>query len=311
MRDKVYLSGFLFLAAMLLYLGRDLLQRSALVTLGLTFSGTTAAAILGLALYRVQHELRASRLELFQKRAEINFAREVQQSLFPRQFPSDSGLEFAGVCVPASGISGDYYDVLPLADGRVVFALADISGKGISAALLMSNIHAVLRILAEAGNSVTEVCSRLNRHLCRLTDASRFATLFYAEWNHAAQQVTYVNAGHTCPIMWGPGRHQLLKEGGPPLGLFPASEFQVGKVLLQAGDTILVYSDGITEAGARAGKEFGEARLQAVVTANGKKPLPEIQQQVLDAVTAWSGPEPEDDVTLLLVRATESGKEAV
>src|SRR5579864_4113692 len=119
MRDKLYLSAFLVGAGALLYVGRDLLERSAVVTLSLTFGGTTAAAVLGMALYRVQFELRASRHELARKQAELNFALEVQQALFPRLFPAqaESGLEFAAVCIPARGISGDYYDVIQLNGG--------------------------------------------------------------------------------------------------------------------------------------------------------------------------------------------------
>ena len=178
MRDKIYLSTFLFGAGLLLYVGRDLLEKSAVVTWGLTFGGTTAAAVLGLALYRVQFELRASRHELARKEAELNFALEVQQALFPRRFPPpDTGLEFAAVCVPARGISGDYYDVMQLGTSRVVFAIADISGKGISAAILMSGLQAVSRTLAEAGLSPAEVCSRLNLYLYRITDRSRVESL--------------------------------------------------------------------------------------------------------------------------------------
>src|SRR5690242_2217655 len=109
MRDKIYLIGFLLGAGLLLYVGRDLLQQSAILTLLLTFSGVTAAGVLGMALYRVQHDLLASRRELARREAELNFALEVQQALFPRQFPADGGLEFSAICVPARGISGDYY----------------------------------------------------------------------------------------------------------------------------------------------------------------------------------------------------------
>jgi sigma-B regulation protein RsbU (phosphoserine phosphatase) len=309
MRDKLYLVGFLLGAGLLLYMGRGLLARSAIVTWGLAFGGTTAVAVLGMALYRVQLELRVSQHELARKAAELNFAREVQEALFPRQFPVDSGLEFAAICVPARGISGDYYDVIQLSDGRLVFAIADISGKGISAAILMSNLHAVLRTLAEAGHSPAEVCSQLNRHLYKVTDATRFATFFYAEWDRGEGYLSYVNAGHNPPILRGSTSGQRLEALSTPLGIFDPSEFHVGKVPLQPGDLIVLYSDGITEARVRQGEEFGEARLEAVVAAHAEKSLAEIQQQILTAVRNWSGQEPEDDMTLLLVRATESAKE--
>jgi sigma-B regulation protein RsbU (phosphoserine phosphatase) len=172
-----------------------------------------------MSLYRVQLELRASRHELARKEAELNFAREVQQALFPRQFPVNCGLEFAAICVPARGISGDYYDVMELSDGRVVFAIADISGKGISAAILMSNLHAVLRTLAEAGHSPAEVCSQLNCHLYKVTEATRFATFFYAEWDRGERCLRYVNAGHNPPILRGAAGSRQLEAGSPPLGI--------------------------------------------------------------------------------------------
>ena len=305
MKEKAYVSGVLLGAGLLLYLGRDLLTRSALLTWGLSFAGTTAVGILAMALYRVLAELRASRHELARKEAELNFAFEVQQALFPRQFPSKGGLEFAAVCLPARGISGDYYDVLQLSGGRVAFAVADISGKGISAAILMFNLHAVLRTLARTVWMPGQLCSQLNRHLYEVTQpAAKFATLFYGEWDEADRQLSYVNAGHPLPILLGSGHGRRLDRGGPPLGLFPDSEYQVGKVPLQPGDTLVVYSDGVTEAETPEGESFGEARLETLVAAHREKPLPEIQRAVLLAARDWSGKEIVDDMTLLLAKVT-------
>jgi len=303
MRDRAYLIGFLLGAALLLYAGRGLIERSAIVALALTFAGTTAAGVLGASLYRVQVELRASRRELARKEAELNFALEVQQSLFPRQFPQDGSLEFSAICVPARGISGDYYDVAQMPDGRLIFAIADISGKGISAAILMSNLQAVLRVVAEGNSSPAEVCAHLNRHLFQVTDAMRFATFFYGEWRRDLRTLSYVNAGHTVPILCGSARDRKLKDGGPPLGLFPETKFDVGTLVLESGDLLALYSDGITEAGVHRGAEFGEGRLAEVIKGCNHKPLAQIQQEVLAAARKWSGDEPEDDMTLLLARA--------
>jgi sigma-B regulation protein RsbU (phosphoserine phosphatase) len=311
MRDRVYVAVFLLGAGLLLYLGRGFIATSAYATFGLTFAGTTAAAILGMVLYRVQLELRASRHELARKEAELNFALEVQQALFPKQFPAQAGLEFSAVCVPARGIGGDYYDVLQRPDGCLAFAIADISGKGISAAILMSNVHAVLRTLFEAGHPAGELCSQLNRQLHRVTEGTKFATAFYAEWSELDRCLTYVNAGHPAPILLGSLADHLLRTGGPPLGIFPDTEFQTGRLVLQPGDMIVLYSDGITDAGENSGREFGEARLEAVVRQHCEKTLDEIRQHILRAVHDWSGNEVEDDMTLLLVRAASSQKEAV
>jgi sigma-B regulation protein RsbU (phosphoserine phosphatase) len=310
MRDRIYLVGFLVGAGILLYLGRGLLQESEVVTWGLTFGGTTAVAVLGVTLYRVQQELGASRRELARREAELNFAREVQQALFPREFPRDGGLEFSAVCVPARGISGDYYDVMRFPDGRVVLAIADISGKGISAAILMSNLHAVLRILAASGQSPGEVCAQLNRHLCQVTRDSRFATVFYAEWDPARGRLRYFNAGHLAPILLRPGDARRLEAGGPPVGVFPETQHPVGEAALEPGNLLVLFSDGVTEAGIDRGEPFGEARLEALVTAHREKSLAEIEQQVVAAARAWSRGEAEDDMTLLLVRARECAKEA-
>jgi phosphoserine phosphatase RsbU/P len=303
MRDKLYLAGVLLVAGVLLYAGRDLLARSALVTWSLAFAGTTAAAVLGTTLYQVQSQLRASRRELARKEAELNFAREVQQALFPRQYPRDSGLEFSAVCVPAAGISGDYYDILELDDGRVVFAVADVSGKGLSAAILMSNVHAGLRILVQAGHPAGELCDQLNRHLCKFTEGHRFATLFYAEWSPPEKRLTFVNAGHTRSILIGRSGLRRLEVGGMPIGLLPTSSFESKHITLEPGDLVAVYSDGITEAGIFSAEPFGESRLEAVIAKHREKPLHEIQSQVLAAVRNWSGREPEDDITLLLAKA--------
>ena len=303
MRDRLYLAGFLVAAGVLLYVGRGLLQESALVTWALTFGGTTAAGVLGMTLYRVQLELRASRHELARKQAELNFAREVQLALFPQQFPSDGGLDFSAVCLPASGISGDYYDVLKFPDGRLAFAIADISGKGISAAILMSNLHAVLRTLAAAGNSPCAVCAQLNRHLHEVTGGFRFATLFYAEWNPAELKLRYINAGHNAPILLTAEGTERLRADCPPLGIFEENQIQERQVILRPGDTLVLFSDGLTEAGEARDDEFGESRLEAVVAEARGKPLEQIQERVLAALRAWAGDELEDDVTLLLVRA--------
>jgi sigma-B regulation protein RsbU (phosphoserine phosphatase) len=310
MRDRIYLFVFLVGAGLLLYVGRGLIAMSAYATFGLTFAGTTAAAVLGMVLYRVQLELRASRHELARKEAELDFALQVQQALFPKQFPAEGGLEFSAICVPARGIGGDYYDILERPDGRLAFAIADISGKGISAAILMSNVHAVLRTLFDAGHPAGELCTQLNRHLHRVTEGTKFATAFYAEWSERDRCLTYVNAGHPVPILLGSCSGQLLQTGGPPLGMFPDAEFQIGRLLLQPGDMMVLYSDGITEAGENSEREFGEARLAASVKLHLEEPLDEVRQHVLKAIRDWSGDEVEDDMTLLLIRA-RSQKEAV
>ena len=305
-RDKIYLAGFLVGAGLLLFLGRGLVQGSALATWGLTFGATTAVAVLLVTLYRVQLELQSSRRQLARKEAELSFALEVQRALFPRHLPVSNGLEFGAVCIPARGISGDYYDVMQFPDGRLVFAIADISGKGISAAILMANVQALLRTLSETGIPPAEVCKRLNHHLHQVTDESKYATFFYAEWKAAERRLSYVNAGHYAPVLLGSLSGRQLDEGGFPLGLFPCSEFQTGEVSLQPGDLLALYSDGLTEAASNNGEEFGERRLQTEIEKRSGESLAEIQAGVLEEVRKWAGDELEDDMTLLMVRAIEA-----
>ena len=306
MRQKIYWIGAVAVTAALLFLGRGFLPGRLVLTWILVFSGTTAVAVLLVSLYRVRLELRQSRHELTLKEAELNFANEVQRTLFPRRFPAGRGIEFAAVCVPARGIGGDYYDVLELPDGRVGFAVADISGKGISAAILMANLQALLRTLAFRSRSLAELGTSLNRHFHDVTEGSRFATFFYAEWHAAQRQLRYVNAGHNPPFLFGSDRRCRLDEAGLPLGLFPEAEIQVGGASLEPGDLLVLYSDGITEKGAHYGEEFGEQRLEDVVAAHRDEPLGQIQQRVFAALDSWNDREPEDDMTLVLVRPTAS-----
>ncbi len=302
MREKAILVGFLLAAALLLYLGHDLIRGSILVSWGLSFAGTTTAVVLALTIYRFKLELEASRDELRRKEAELSFARQVQQALFPRRLPENGGLEFSAICIPASAVSGDYYDVYQLPDGRLVLAIADISGKGVSAAILMANLQALLRVVGGTCPSPGAVCNKLNSHLHEVTGAYWFATFFYAEWHPSERRLSYANAGHNNPLLAGAAPIRSLDHGGIPLGILPSYEYETGEVTLQPGDLMVLYSDGITEAGARDGEEFGEARLLSLINANRQRPLGEIQDHILRAVRAWTGDEVEDDITLVLAR---------
>jgi phosphoserine phosphatase RsbU/P len=307
LRDSIYFVGFLLAAGVLLVLGRDQLPSAGLFTWGLTFGATTAAGILLVSLYRVQLELKESRHELARKQAEINFAREVQAALFPRVLPVDRGLSFSAICIPAQGISGDYYDILECPDGRIVVALADISGKGISAAILMANLQARFRAIIETLPSLGQVCRKVNDHLHDFTDSERFATLFVAQWCPGSGLLEYVNAGHQIPVLIGSTVRRLDK-GGPPLGLFGNLDFEVGKTEIREGDLMVVHSDGISEARNETDEEYGDERLRDLVAAHRTRPLRDIQKIILEEVGNWSRREPEDDMTLVLVRVEDEAR---
>jgi phosphoserine phosphatase RsbU/P len=165
-----------------------------------------------------------------------------------------------------------------------------------------------LSVSRRSAGSGQPATSRLNVYLYRITDRSRFATFFYCEWSPSERRLSYVNAGHPAPIVTGSNSGRALVEGGPVLGVFSDGVYEVGSVVLQAGDLVVFYSDGITEAGALNENEFGESRLAEVVAAGFRKPLSEIQGEILESARKWSGGEQEDDMTLLLVRVVESGR---
>ena len=275
-----------------------LLPASVLLNWAIAFGGGTALAVLAIALYRVRLELQSSRRALNLAQAELGFARQVQQTLLPAQFPNDSGLEFQAVCIPARGISGDYFDVFELSGDRVGIAIADISGKGISAAILMASLQALLRSVTDTETDPREVCQKLNHHFYRMTESSRFATFFYAEWCARTRTLKFVNAGHNLPIAIGSCEKVDWSSGGFPMGMFPGSKFELGQVCLESGDVLLLYSDGITDLGESQGRNFGEARLQEILAQNRNLALDELQMKILKELEGWSSQEPEDDMTM-------------
>lgn len=304
MKDTFYLVGFLATAGLLLFVGRDQLPSSAFLTWGLTFGATTAVGILLISLFRVQLELKESRHQLARKEAELSFAREVQAALFPARLPTNKGLSFSAICIPAQGISGDYYDIIECPDGRIAVAVADISGKGISAAILMSNLQARLRAGIESSVSVPEICRKLNDHLYDFTEPNKYATLFLAQWKPCGDGLEYVNAGHQQPVLMGKNAKEL-STGGPPVGLFPDVEYESGTVSLDPGDLLVIYSDGITEAQNFEEEDFGVERLQDLIRREWRGSLLELQKVILENINAWSMQEPQDDMTLVLVRVDD------
>jgi sigma-B regulation protein RsbU (phosphoserine phosphatase) len=291
----------------LLFLGRDQLPGSTLLVWVMAFGGTTAVAVLLVSLYRVQVELRESRHELARKEAELSFALEVQTALFPKELPKSSGLSFSAVCIPAQGISGDFYDIFECPDGRVVVAVADVSGKGVSAAILMANLQAQLRVHTKQNSSLSEVFKTLNEDLYAVTESSRFATAFLAQWDPSRQRLNYVNAGHSSPVLLSSQENGMLDRGGTPLGMFPGIQYDCGEVNLQPSDIVVLYSDGITEAACADGEEFGLERLTELVEGARDRPVGEIRDMILAAVRQWVGNELElhDDMTLVIFEVEE------
>jgi sigma-B regulation protein RsbU (phosphoserine phosphatase) len=274
--------------------------------------------------------------------SEISIAQEVQANLFPHRVRNLPGLELHGVCRPARSVSGDYYDFLifhhpknadgsPGRESGVGIALGDISGKGISAALLMATLHSAVRAYRLAGEDLVfsessiaglsvskegaagdsgklfespgRILSMLNRHLYRSTQPEKYATLFLAHYDADTAQLTYSNAGHLPPLVLGQdGKIRRLDCGGTVVGLMDGMRYEEDRVQLYAGDILVGYSDGVTEPENDFG-EFGEERLMEVVARYRDQPLGVISAQVMAALDAWIGAEEQpDDITLVLAR---------
>lgn len=269
-------------------------------------------------------------------RHELAIATTVQQRLFPENPPEMASLELSGVCYPARGVGGDYYDFIVLDQGKVGIAVADVAGKGISAALLMCTVQASLRSQAPTVNgNLTELVSSMNRLLHVSTDASSYATFFYAQFDERTGLLTYVNAGHNPPMLvrasksvkaqgvgFAPGARTgleglrdlprdetrlpdvtLLTKGGPIIGAFNNCVYEQETIQMQSGDVLVAYTDGVTEARNANDQEFGEAKLQRIIDSLANIPADELSERIVDSVREWCGEvPPHDDLTLVVMK---------
>jgi sigma-B regulation protein RsbU (phosphoserine phosphatase) len=237
---------------------------------------------------------------------ELEIAREVQEHLFPQRLPAVSGLDYCGHCRPAREVGGDYYDFLELPDGTLGIAIGDVSGKGVGAALMMASLEASLRALASVVRDPADLMGRVNRLVCQASAANRFATLFYAEYDPASRCLTYVNAGHNPPavIRNSGGVYQVLRleTGGPVIGLLP-KPYQQGEFLHEAGDLVVLFTDGISESMNVRDEEWGEEKLiELAKTCLGVSAM-EGTSRILAAAVAFAGSAPQhDDMTLVMLR---------
>jgi sigma-B regulation protein RsbU (phosphoserine phosphatase) len=228
---------------------------------GPLFSPGTVWLLIGFLLMNLLVLLEvADRLSL---KRDLEVAREIQQAMLPDGMWSGSGVEAFGLTKPANTVGGDFYDILPQPDGRVLVVLGDVSGKASPAALLMALCLAMLRTLVDLGLSIEVLVARLNAQICRQTPASRFITIFVASYDPGTGALAFVNAGQTPPLLRRQdGTVERLMTGGIALGMFEASTYEVGHLTLEPGDAIVMYSDGITEAEDPTGQPFDEAGLE-------------------------------------------------
>ena len=238
---------------------------------------------------------------------ELAIAREVQAQLFPTEKPTVQGVEIEAVCRPARVVSGDYYDFLPLGPERLGIALADISGKGISAALIMASLQAALRSQAmfngHGPGGTAEIVTRLNQHLYRSTAPDRFATFFYGVYDAQTHRLEYTNAGHPAPLCITGKQVQRLSTGGTVLGLFDNCKYESQVVDVAPGSLLIAYSDGLTEAENPDAEEFEEQRVLDVALRMDQAPARAVLKNLLEAVNQWTGPaEQSDDITVIVAR---------
>lgn len=246
-------------------------------------------------------ELGARRLEMQEE--ELARAREIQQSLLPKEIPQLAGFEVAAAWQPARTVGGDYFDVLRLGGNRLAVCIADVVGKGVSAALLMANVQATVRAFARDSESPAWVCSRVNGVLCENIAAAKFVTFFFGVLDSAQRTLQYCNAGHPFPIVVSPGSVRQLEESGAVLGVFPAWKYEDSTIELSPGDRLVLFTDGITEASASDGQEFGEGKLAAIAKANSGSSAAELNHRLLAQVTDFCSGQFQDDATLLVIAA--------
>ncbi len=242
--------------------------------------------------------------------SELEIAREVQNQLFPRDVPSSKTLELKGVCKPARVVSGDYYDFMAMPGSELAFAIGDVAGKGISAALLMATIQSTMRTQLSATNGATpmhfsaaRLVAQLNRQLFASTTPEKYATFFFAIYDEARHALTYTNAGHLPPILVRNGGFTNLDPTGTVVGAFPFAKYEERTVELENGDIVVAYTDGIVEPENPYGEMFGENRMKDLVLRYAYAGSSEIIARIMEAVVQWTGSsELQDDMTMVVVR---------
>jgi sigma-B regulation protein RsbU (phosphoserine phosphatase) len=240
---------------------------------------------------------------------EVEIAQQVQAQLFPREVPRVGSLDLAGACRAARGVSGDYYDYFRIGEGQLGLAIGDISGKGISSALLMATIQAAWRSYlrkdsaAAPGVDTARLTERLNRQLFESTSPEKYATFCCAVFDSATGLLTYTNAGHLPPLYCADGKIERLEAGGTVVGLFEQASYQQATLQMKPGSLLVAYTDGITECENAYGEAFGDDLLAAIVRRQGGKPAQAVIAEIMRRVDEWTaGAEQDDDMTLLVVR---------
>ncbi len=256
------------------------------------------AALEGARLHRL-------RIEKERQDRDLEIARGIQQGLLPKGSPRIAGFEVAGESRSSLHVGGDYYDFVPLSGDRLGLVIADVSGKGTPASLMMASVHAWLRALA-GSEPAARVLERLNRFVYASTETSRYVTLFYAELDPARKRLVYVNAGHVPPfVVRAGGGEERLRCGGPVLGLLDEVTLEAGELALEPGDLLVAVTDGVTEAMDTTGLEFGDERVRQALASSAGQGAAATLAAITTSVDAWVGAAGcSDDLTALILKAT-------
>jgi phosphoserine phosphatase RsbU/P len=235
---------------------------------------------------------------------EVSEACEVQRCLMPKDFPALDGYEFSGASRPARTLGGDYYDLFYRGGSTMGLCIADVSGKGLPAALLMANLQATVQSVVTEESRPCQFARRVNSAVRRNVSLGRFVTLFYCFLDTSGHRLSYVNAGHNAPILARQSGEILrLESGEPVLGVFDDVEYQEGTISLEAGDRLVLFTDGLSEAVNDLGEEFGENRIIANLKGASNLSAEEVRNVLFNAVDEFSGGRLQDDATMMIVAA--------
>ncbi len=247
--------------------------------------------------------LREEEKKLQEIEKELLVAREIQQGLLPKEMPQIPGFDIYGYSLPTKQVGGDYFDFLTLPDGKLGIGIADVSGKGTPAALLMANLQAALRSQALTNCIPSVGVANANRLLCQSVEKGKFATLIYGCLNPAEKKFTYVNAGHNPPFLFSGQKIVSLDKGGLLLGILEDAPYEQEEIGLKSGDLLVMYTDGVTEAINETEAQFEEERLIRVVKESASRTAKEIAEQIINEVKAFQGLQPQsDDITLVVLK---------